>query len=116
MFLFFFAIVVYSISCSTDADCVSFNDPLNRCEVPFCRFSVCSVRLLNDNQCPGACCMANGACGDDDMKDEPWCVADGGVFQGVSTFCSNVTCPQCDACPTLQNTAVSSPTFTTANN
>ncbi len=42
-------------------------------------------------QCPGACCLADGNC--QEVEDEIACAALGGAFEGHRTKCAATTCP-----------------------
>ncbi len=51
------------------------------------------VACTVNNTCPlGACCLPSGACVAN--LSSPACVAQGGTFQGVSSSCGSVSCPQ----------------------
>ncbi|MEX2217278.1 MAG: hypothetical protein WD749_00835 [Phycisphaerales bacterium] len=50
---------------------------------------------LADPLTPGACCKTDGTCSDGTLGD---CQTAGGVFQGPSSVCASVTCPQPGAC------------------
>jgi hypothetical protein len=58
----------------------NFEDPA--C-APFARHVV--------QQCPGACCLADGGC--QEVKDETACAALGGAFEGHGTGCAATSCP-----------------------
>jgi len=75
-------------------------DPGDLCKAPVCNATTgqCGFVELDEQMCPGACCLPNGACIE---QDDPCCAEDGGVFFGVNTRCSNVQCgvPPAPECP-----------------
>lgn len=82
----------------TERACPS--DPSDLCKVPVCNASTgsCGFVELDEFMCPGACCLPNGGCIE---QDGPWCEEDGGTFFGINTRCRDVQCgvPPAPECP-----------------
>ncbi|NNF43347.1 MAG: DUF1028 domain-containing protein [Phycisphaerales bacterium] len=55
------------------------------------------LAVLSTWRAPGACCLPDGSCAPSAVGGEA-CVAAGGVYQGDSTGCGSVDCPQPGAC------------------
>lgn len=73
------------------------DDAGNACSVPICNVSTgsCSFIMLDNETCPGACCLPQGDCQE---MDKSWCDMDNGTFFGVNTFCGNITCIETVPC------------------
>ena len=83
-------------------DCSSFDTDADRCTAWACNATAggeCQERLLDADECPGACCFPSAPC--NDTIDGPWCTEAGGVFAGVNTTCDACPSPSPTPAPTL---------------
>lgn len=66
----------------------------DRCQRPICNGTsgICYWHELGPELCPGACCLPDGSCNDNDMMDLDWCLIENGIFHGINTTCDGVYC------------------------